>query len=59
VPPHDSTKENGGMSTVEQMRLFLEPESITAVGISRQTGPQAFNLFETCCSTDTAGDSIL
>ncbi len=47
------------MSTVEQMRLFLEPESITAVGISRQTGPQAFNLFETCCSTDTAGDSIL
>ena len=34
------------MSVVEQMRLFLEPRSIAAVGISRQTGPQAYNLLE-------------
>jgi acetyltransferase len=34
------------MSVVEQMKLFLEPRSIAAVGISRQTGPQAYNLLE-------------
>lgn len=34
------------MTVVEQMRLFVEPESIVAVGVSRQTGPQAYNVLE-------------
>lgn len=34
------------MSVVAQMRLFVEPKSIAAIGISRQTGPQAYNLLE-------------
>ena len=34
------------MTTVEQMRLFVEPKSIAAIGISRRTGPDAYNLLE-------------
>jgi acetate---CoA ligase (ADP-forming) len=34
------------MSTFEEMRLFLEPKSIAAIGVSRQTGPQAYNVLE-------------
>ena len=28
----------------QQMKLFLEPESVAAIGVSRRTGPGAFNL---------------
>ena len=34
------------MTTLEQMKLFVEPKSIAAIGISRQTGPDAYNLLE-------------
>jgi acetate---CoA ligase (ADP-forming) len=39
-------EESDGMSTIEEMRLLLEPKSIAAIGISRQTGPQAYNVLE-------------
>ena len=32
------------MNVCEQMRLFLEPESISAIGVSRRTGPGEYNL---------------
>ncbi len=35
------------MATIaQQMKLFMEPQSITAIGISRQTGANAYNLLE-------------
>ncbi len=43
------------MTVVEEMRRFMEPESITAVGISRRTGPQAFNLLENLLQYGYAG----
>ncbi|MBN1152873.1 MAG: CoA-binding protein [Dehalococcoidia bacterium] len=38
------------MNVVEQLRLFVEPKSIAAIGVSRQTGPQAYNLLENLLS---------
>lgn len=34
------------MTTLDQMKLFLEPRSIAAIGVSRHTGPDAYNLLE-------------
>ena len=34
------------MTRVEQMKLFLEASSMTAVGVSRRTGPGSYNLLE-------------
>ncbi len=34
------------MTRTDQMRLFLEPRSIAAIGVSRKTGPGTFNLLE-------------
>jgi acetate---CoA ligase (ADP-forming) len=34
------------MTILSQMKLFLEPQSIAAIGVSRQTGPDAYNLLE-------------
>jgi len=34
------------MTILSQMKLFLEPKSIAAIGVSRQTGPDAYNLLE-------------
>ena len=34
------------MTTVEQMKLFLEASSLTAIGVSRRTGPGTYNLLE-------------
>jgi len=34
------------MNTVEQMKLFMEPASISAIGVSRKTGPGEFNLLQ-------------
>ena len=30
----------------QQMKLFLEPESVAAIGVSRRTGPGTYNLLE-------------
>lgn len=34
------------MTIAQQMKLFMEPQSITVIGASRQTGPDAYNLLE-------------
>jgi acyl-CoA synthetase (NDP forming) len=34
------------MNVVEQVKQFMEPESIAIIGISRQTGEGAFNIAE-------------
>jgi acetyltransferase len=34
------------MTTVEQMKLFFEPNSVGILGASRKTGPGAFNIVE-------------
>ncbi len=34
------------MTRVDQMKLFMEPRSIAAIGVSRATGPGTFNLLE-------------
>jgi len=34
----------------QQMGLFLEPESVAAIGVSRRTGPGAFNLLDNLLS---------
>lgn len=34
------------MTTVEQMKLFFEPNSVAILGASRKTGPGAFNIVE-------------
>ncbi len=34
------------MTRFDQMKLFMEPRSIAAVGVSRRTGPGSFNLLE-------------
>ncbi len=34
------------MAISQQMKLFMEPESIAAIGVSRHTGPNAYNLLE-------------
>jgi acyl-CoA synthetase (NDP forming) len=34
------------MSTIDQMKLFFEPRSVAILGVSRKTGPGAFNILE-------------
>jgi len=34
------------MTSVQQVRLFLDASSMTAIGVSRRTGPGAYNLLE-------------
>ena len=34
------------MTTLEQMKLFFEPESVAILGASRRNGPAAFNIVE-------------
>lgn len=34
------------MNTLQQMRLFVEPASVSAIGVSRKTGPGEFNLLQ-------------
>jgi acyl-CoA synthetase (NDP forming) len=34
------------VNTLQQMRLFVEPASISAIGVSRKTGPGEFNLLQ-------------
>ena len=36
--------------TQQQMKPFVEPESVAAIGVSRRTGPGAFNLLENLVS---------
>lgn len=34
------------MNTIDQMKLFFEPRSVAILGVSRKTGPGAFNILE-------------
>ena len=34
------------MTSIEQMKLFFEPNSVAILGASRKTGPGAFNIVE-------------
>lgn len=34
------------MNIVDQMKLFFEPQSVAILGVSRKTGPGAFNILE-------------
>ncbi len=34
------------MARADEMKLFMEPRSIAAIGVSRRTGPGSFNLLE-------------
>ena len=34
------------MTTIAQMKLFFEPQSVAILGVSRKTGPGAFNILE-------------
>ena len=34
------------MNTIDQMKLFFEPRSLAILGVSRKTGPGAFNILE-------------
>jgi acetate---CoA ligase (ADP-forming) len=34
------------MNTIDQMKLFFEPRSVAILGVSRKTGPGAFNIVE-------------
>jgi len=34
------------MTTIDQMKLFFEPRSVAILGVSRKTGPGAFNIVE-------------
>jgi acyl-CoA synthetase (NDP forming) len=34
------------MSTIDQMKLFFEPQSVAILGVSRKTGPGSFNILE-------------
>ena len=38
------------MTIAQQIRLFMEPRSIAAIGVSRDTGPDAYNLLENLLS---------
>jgi len=43
------------VSTLEQMKLFMEPASIAAIGVSRRTGPGEYNLLANLVSYGYAG----
>ncbi len=43
------------MTTAEQLKLFLEPQSIAAIGVSRRTGPEAYNVLENLLHYGFAG----
>lgn len=34
------------MNNIDQMKLFFEPQSVAILGVSRKTGPGAFNILE-------------
>jgi len=44
------------MNTVEQIRKFMEPRSVALVGVSRRTGPGAFNILENLLGYSYRGD---
>ncbi len=43
------------MNTVDQMKLFMEPESVALIGVSRQTGRGAWNILENLLNSGYSG----
>ena len=43
------------MNTVDQMKLFMEPESVALIGVSRQTGLVAWNILENLLNSGYSG----